>query len=112
MTANDNEIVVYQPDDTTRLSVRFDGETVWLSQEQMIELFQRDRSVISRHIANAEVVTSVGYRVKSLRGVMFIRRAKKELIVIDAYPGVATGKCCHCGNVASGQVQFTMKEAA
>ena len=53
MTANENEIVVYQPDDTTRLSVRFDGETVWLSQEQMIELFQRDRSVISRHIANA-----------------------------------------------------------
>ena len=119
MTADENEIVVYQPDDTTRLSVRFDGETVWLSQEQMIELFQRDRSVISRHIANAfkegevdkenclhilqtntkgrpevvynlEVVTSVGYRVKSLRGVMFIRRAKKELIVIDAYPGVAT----------------------
>ena len=48
-----NEIVVYQPDDTTRLSVCFDGETVWLSQEQMIVLFQRDRSVISRHIANA-----------------------------------------------------------
>lgn len=48
-----NEIVIYQPDDTTRLSVRFDGETVWLSQEQMIDLFQRDRSVISRHIANA-----------------------------------------------------------
>ena len=48
-----DEIVIYQPDDTTRLSVRFDGETVWLSQEQMIDLFQRDRSVISRHIANA-----------------------------------------------------------
>lgn len=48
-----NEIVVYQPDETTRLSVCFDGETVWLSQEQMIVLFQRDRSVISRHIANA-----------------------------------------------------------
>jgi len=108
MTANENEIVVYQPDDTTRLSVRFDGETVWLSQEQMIELFQRDRSVISRHIANAfkegevdkenclhilqtntkgrpevvynlEVVTSVGYRVKSLRGVMFRRWATRVL---------------------------------
>ena len=49
----ENQIVVYQPDDTTRLSVRFDGDTVWLSQEQMIDLFQRDRSVISRHIANA-----------------------------------------------------------
>ena len=103
-----NEIVVYQPDDTTRLSVCFDGETVWLSQEQMIVLFQRDRSVISRHIANAfkegevdkenclqilqtntkgrpevvynlEVVTSVGYRVKSLRGVLFRRWATRVL---------------------------------
>ena len=103
-----NEIVVYQPDDTTRLSVCFDGETVWLSQEQMIVLFQRDRSVISRHIANAfkegevdkenclqilqtntkgrpevvynlEVVTSVGYRVKSLRGVLFRRWANRVL---------------------------------
>ena len=53
MNMPNNEIVIYQPDDTTRLSVRFDGETVWLSQEQMIDLFQRDRSVISRHIANA-----------------------------------------------------------
>ena len=44
--------------------------------------------------------------------IKFIRRAKKELIVIDAYPGVATGKCCHCGNVASGQFQFLMVEAA
>ena len=103
-----NQIVMYQPDDTTRLSVRFDGETVWLSQEQMIDLFQRDRSVISRHIANAfkegevdkenclhilqtnakgrpevvynlEVVTSVGYRVKSLRGVLFRRWATRVL---------------------------------
>ena len=103
-----NEIVVYQPDETTRLSVCFDGETVWLSQEQMIALFQRDRSVISRHIANAfkegevdkenclhilqtntkgrpevvynlEVVTSVGYRVKSLRGVLFRRWANRVL---------------------------------
>ena len=218
MNMPNNEIVIYQPDDTTRLSVRFDGETVWLSQEQMIDLFQRDRSVISRHIANAfkegevdkenclhilqtnakgrpevvynlEVVTSVGYRVKSLRGVLFrrwatrvlkeyllrgysfnalmnqledkmdrrlaqhdqaivdlkekvdffvqtkepslqsifyqnkfwdaksllikfIRRAKKELIVIDAYPGVANGECCQCENVASGQFQFPIEEAA
>ena len=108
MEPAENQIVVYQPDDTTRLSVRFDGETVWLSQEQMIDLFQRDRSVISRHIANAfkegevdkenclhilqtnakgrpevvynlEVVTSVGYRVKSLRGVLFRRWATRVL---------------------------------
>lgn len=108
MNSGENQIVMYQPDDTTRLSVRFDGETVWLSQEQMIALFQRDRSVISRHIANAfkegevdkenclhilqtnakgrpevvynlEVVTSVGYRVKSLRGVLFRRWATRVL---------------------------------
>ena len=108
MSTSENQIVVYQPDDTTGLSVRFDGETVWLSQEQMIDLFQRDRSVISRHIANAfkegevdkenclhilqtnakgrpevvynlEVVTSVGYRVKSLRGVLFRRWATRVL---------------------------------
>ena len=108
MSTSENQIVVYQPDDTTRLSVRFDGETVWLSQEQMIDLFQRDRSVISRHIANAfkegevdkenclhilqtntkgrpevvynlEVVISVGYRVKSLRGVLFRRWATRVL---------------------------------
>ena len=48
-----NEIVVYQPDETIRLDVRLENETVWLSQAQMIELFGRDQSVISRHINNA-----------------------------------------------------------
>ena len=196
MTANDNEIVVYQPDETVRLDVRLDGDTVWLTQNQMTDLFQRDRTVITRHINNVfsegeldeksnvhflhipfsdkpvkvyslNVIISVGYRVKSIRGtqfriwatnvlreyllrgyvvntrlaqledkvdrrlakteadvselkgkvdffvqtkepplqsifyqnqfwdaksllIKFIRRAKKELIVIDAYPGVAT----------------------
>ena len=44
--------------------------------------------------------------------IKFIRRAKKELIVIDAYPGVAHGECCQCVNVASGQFQFPIEEAA
>ena len=66
--------------------------------------------------------------------IKFIRRAKKELIVIDAYPGVANGECCQCVNVAvtapsggsqpigtrtrrakrepSGQFQFPIEEAA
>ena len=44
--------------------------------------------------------------------IKFIRRAKKELIVIDAYPGVATGECCQCKNVASSQFQFPIEEAA
>ncbi len=88
-----NEIVVYQPDETIRLDVRLENETVWLTQSQMSELFQRDRSVITRHINNVfaegelyeernvqnlhipfsdkhvkayslNVVISVGYRVK------------------------------------------------
>ncbi|MBE6397146.1 MAG: hypothetical protein E7046_09100 [Lentisphaerae bacterium] len=44
--------------------------------------------------------------------IKFIRQAKKELIVIDAYPGVATGECCQCENVASSQFQFPIEEAA
>ena len=46
------EIVMYQPDETIRLEVRMGEETVWLSQAQMAELFQRDQSVIARHIRN------------------------------------------------------------
>ena len=199
MPARENQIVVYQPNETVRLDVRLENETVWLTQEQMSLLFGRDQSVIARHIGNIfkegeldrisvhaknaytavdgktyqvsfynlDVVISVGYRVKSIQGtrfrqwatsvlkdyllrgysvntrlnqledkvdrrfakteadiaelkdkvdffvqtkepplqsifyqnkfwdaksllIKFIRRAKKELIVIDAYPGVAT----------------------
>ena len=95
-----NEIVVYQPDETLRLDVRLENETVWLTQGQMADLFQRDRTVITRHIGNVfsegelteggnvhflhiplsdkpirlyslNVVISVGYRVKSVRGTQF-----------------------------------------
>lgn len=104
MSEPKNEIVVYQPDDTMRLEVRLQDETVWLSQEQMCQLFQRDQSVVARHIKNAfaegevdetnnmqilhkirrgrplvlyslDVIISVGYRVKSLRGTQFRRWA-------------------------------------
>lgn len=104
MSEPKNEIVVYQPDDTMRLDVRLQDETVWLSQEQMCQLFQRDQSVVARHIKNAfaegevdetnnmqilhkirrgrplvlyslDVIISVGYRVKSLRGTQFRRWA-------------------------------------
>ena len=47
------EIVVYQPDEITRLEVRVNEETVWLTQAQMSDLFGRDRSVITKHIRNA-----------------------------------------------------------
>ena len=95
-----SEIIVYQPDETVRLDVRLEGRTVWLTQAQMTELFQRDRTVITRHINNVfaegeldeksnvhflhipfsdrpiklyslNVVISVGYRVKSVRGTQF-----------------------------------------
>ena len=44
------EIVVYQPDEVTRLEVRVSDETVWLTQAQMSELFGRERTVITKHI--------------------------------------------------------------
>ena len=48
----ENQIVVYQPNETVRLDVRLENETVWLTQEQMSMLFGRDQSVIARHIGN------------------------------------------------------------
>lgn len=103
-----SDIVIYQPDSSLRLDVRVDGETVWLSQEQMCLLFGRDQSVVARHIRNAfregevderinmqilhinkrgqplriyslDVIISVGYRVKSPQGVLFRRWATKVL---------------------------------
>lgn len=94
------EIIIYQSENTLQLEVRMEDETVWLTQAQMIELFQRDQSVIARHIGNIfkekeldeksnmhflhiansdkpvkayslDVIISVGYRVKSQRGTQF-----------------------------------------
>jgi hypothetical protein len=97
----DSEIIIYQTEDgQTKIETRFENETVWLTQEQIVLLFQRDQSVISRHINNIfsegeldkesnmqkmhiafsdkpvafynlDVIISVGYRVKSHRGVQF-----------------------------------------
>ena len=49
---NQGEIILYQSDDSTQLEVRIENETVWLSLNQMSDLFGRDKSVISRHIRN------------------------------------------------------------
>ena len=51
-SGNKGEIVMYQPDETIRLEVRMGEDTVWLTQQQMATLFQRDQSVIARHIRN------------------------------------------------------------
>ena len=108
MTPQKNEIVVYQPNETIRLDVRLENETVWLTQAQLCELFRRDVSVISRHIKNIfaegelekesnlhflqiansdrpvtlyslDVIISVGYRVKSVIGTRFRQWANKIL---------------------------------
>lgn len=104
---NNSNIIMYTTEDgLTKIEVTFDEDTVWLSLEQMAELFQRDKSTISRHIKNIfsegelrrdatvakyatvqmegkrsvsrdieyynlDVIISVGYRVKSLRGTQF-----------------------------------------
>ncbi len=99
-----SNILMYTTEDgVTKIEVTFDQDTVWLSIDQMAELFQRDKSVIGKHIRNIfkegelikeavwakfaytasdgktyqvdfynlDVIISVGYRVKSLRGTQF-----------------------------------------
>lgn len=107
--SNRGEIVLYQPDDVTRLEVRVNEDTVWLTQAQLSSLFQKDQSVIARHIKNVlsegelneegnmhilhntlsrykpvriyslDVIISVGYRVRSFRGTQFRRWANTVL---------------------------------
>lgn len=51
-TSYGGEIILYQPDETTRLEVRLEGDTVWLSQAQMAELFGTGRQAITKHLQN------------------------------------------------------------
>jgi len=104
MNQNNSQIILYQTEDgKTKVEVKMDGETVWLTQDQMAELFEKGRSTVAEHILNAfkegeldeksvcrefrrtgtdskeyvvkhynlDVIISVGYRVKSLRGTQF-----------------------------------------
>lgn len=103
-TKSTGDIIIYQTEDgLTKIDVNIQNETVWLSLDLMAELFQRDKSTISRHIKNIfsegelatdsvvakyattaadgktyqvdyynlDVIISVGYRVKSVRGTQF-----------------------------------------
>ncbi len=107
---NRGEIVIYQPDEVTRLEVRVEGETVWLNRHQLASLFGRDVKTIGKHIKNAlreeladipvvanfattasdgktydveyynlDMVLSIGYRVKSSRGIQFRKWANSTL---------------------------------
>jgi hypothetical protein len=49
---NQGEIVMYQPDETIRLEVRLENDTVWLNQAQMGELFGTNRQAITKHLQN------------------------------------------------------------
>jgi hypothetical protein len=52
-TGSDSEIILYQTEDgRTGIEVRFEGETAWLSQKQLAELFQKDVRTINEHIRN------------------------------------------------------------
>ena len=112
--SNTGEIVMYQPDETIRLEVRVENETVWLTQQQMADLFLTTKQNVSLHISNIydegeleyvttvkdyltvqkegkrmvkrhinlynlDVIISVGYRVKSLRGTRFRQWANRVL---------------------------------
>jgi len=52
MHTNQNEIILYQPDNSIKLEVKFENETVWLSQNQIAKLFGVDRTVITKHLRN------------------------------------------------------------
>ena len=66
MEENKGQILLYQtPDGKSRIDVRLEGETVWLNLEQMAELFQRNKSTISRQIKNVfeeGVLNAIGQR--------------------------------------------------
>ena len=48
----DNEIIIYQPDSTVKLEVRLENETVWLTQQQIADLFGVKQPAISKHLKN------------------------------------------------------------
>ncbi len=52
MTASENQIVIYQSNETVRLDMRVENETVWLTQEQIANLFGTKRPAITKHLAN------------------------------------------------------------
>ena len=117
MIPNSGIEIYHSSDGQTEIEVTFDNETVWLNQEQLSQLFERDRTVIGRHIRsifsegelveevvcadfahttqhgaikgktqtkkakyyNLDIIISVGYRVKSVRGTQFRQWSSQRL---------------------------------
>ena len=52
-TTDESQIILYQPDESIRLEVKLDQDTVWLNRQQMAQLFGRDIKTIGKHINNA-----------------------------------------------------------
>lgn len=50
--ATENEIIIYQPDSTVKLEVRLENDTVWLTQQQIADLFGVKQPAISKHLKN------------------------------------------------------------
>jgi prophage maintenance system killer protein len=126
----DNKIVIYQTEDgQTQIDVRLENGTVWLTQAQMAELFQKDQSVIARHIINAvkegeldensnmqflhntkykyrptriydlDTIICVGYRVHSKRGTDF-RIWARQIIKDYLIKGYAVNQRIHSEQIA------------
>jgi hypothetical protein len=73
------QFLLYQAEDgRTRIEVRFDGETAWVSILQMAELFQRDRSVILRHIGNVFDEGELDRTATCARSAQFNARANTD----------------------------------
>lgn len=109
MSPSKGEVIIYRsPEGDTTIDVKFENETLWLTHQQIADLFERDRSVITRHVMNIfrtkeldeksnvqkmhipnsdrpvkfynlDVILSVGYRVNSKRGTQFRVWASKVL---------------------------------
>ncbi|MCL1796788.1 MAG: virulence RhuM family protein [Eggerthellaceae bacterium] len=121
MATTNNEMIIFKTEDNkVSVDVRFEGETVWLTIEDMARLFEKSRSTINEHVLNVysegeldekvskrkigisdfstkptnfynlDVIISVGYRVKSLRGTQFRQWATKRALYRQSKKNILT----------------------
>ena len=144
-----NEIILYQPDETVKLEVRMEDDTVWLTQQQMADLFETTPQNITIHIRNLynegelninptckeslqvrmegnrkikrvqkyynlDVIISVGYRVKSLRGTQFrqwTNRVLKEYLLKGYSANQRIERLEHRMTEAEDKIDFFVRTA-